>query len=753
MASSRSIPTVRARFGRFEFDLNSRELSCSGARVSIQDKPLQMLRLLLEADGQVVTREQIRSALWPDDTFVDFEHGVNTAVKKLRQALKDSAESPQYVETLPRVGYRLLVPVEWLEDSAGTKRNAHLVSMPSPASEPVRAPLAEREPRDSKRRRVVAVAALGMALVAIAVWFLTSHGYFSSRSSFHVTGSSKSDNGPSPIQRRRLTANPEDAPVTSAAISPDGKYLAYTDSTGFYLKLVETGETRPLPLPAAFTPAVESWFPDSVHLVVSWIEDTRKPPGLWITSVLGGTPRKLTDVGSFARVSPDGSQIAFLRGPWDDNEIWLVDSNGNSARKMTDGGADGFGPVSWSPDGTRFVSVRVSVERPEGQIQLYDAISGRAETIMTLSGLGQDVVWSRASVLYYSLAESPPNQDSSNLWSVRLDRRTGRLAGSATRVTDDRERIGSITATNDGRLLAALRYSFQTDVFLTTIEPVHKKLSPPQRFTLDQRNDFPSSWTPDSRAVLIVSNRDGVNHVFKQKIDETQPELFIGGKQDVWLPHMSPDGTEILYLISSEQVGPTDTVQLMSIPISGGPSRLVLEERGLVNYQCARLPSKTCVYGKLEREDYRFFSFDCSNGNRRELPIRMKKGSAINNWNLSPDGRYLAISETQNPYEGPRLRVISLADNSERLLSPSKLNLIFGVDWAANSKSIWLGGYIGRGWSARSGLINVDLNGQQTVAIEVRSLGILGGTPSPDGHRLALGTNSFSSNVWLLENP
>src|SRR5215469_12965961 len=98
MASSQSFPAVRARFGRFHLDLSSRELFRSGRRVRVQDKPLQILRLLLEAEGQVVSREQIRAALWPEDTFVDFEHGVNTAVKKLRQALDDSAEAPEFIE-------------------------------------------------------------------------------------------------------------------------------------------------------------------------------------------------------------------------------------------------------------------------------------------------------------------------------------------------------------------------------------------------------------------------------------------------------------------------------------------------------------------------------------------------------------------------------------------------------------------------------------------------------------------------------
>ena len=110
---------ARARFAWFQVDLSSGELFRSGVRVPIQEQPLQVLRLLVEAEGKVVTREQLRAALWPEDTFVDFEHGVNTAVKKLRQALEDSAERPKFVETLPKFGYRFIVPVEWTADSIG----------------------------------------------------------------------------------------------------------------------------------------------------------------------------------------------------------------------------------------------------------------------------------------------------------------------------------------------------------------------------------------------------------------------------------------------------------------------------------------------------------------------------------------------------------------------------------------------------------------------------------------------------------
>ena len=106
---------VRARsvrFGAFEVDLRSGELHKHGRRIKLQDQPFQVLALLLERSGEIVTREELRQKLWPADTFVDFDVGLNTAIKRLRDALADSAESPRYVETLPRRGYRFIASVE-----------------------------------------------------------------------------------------------------------------------------------------------------------------------------------------------------------------------------------------------------------------------------------------------------------------------------------------------------------------------------------------------------------------------------------------------------------------------------------------------------------------------------------------------------------------------------------------------------------------------------------------------------------------
>src|SRR6266481_3931903 len=106
-----SPPTSRTRFGGFEVDLRSGELHKQGIKIKLHDQPFQVLAALLEHPGELVTREHLHQKLWPADTFVDFDVGLNSAIKRLRDALGDSAEEPRYIETLPRRGYRFIAPL------------------------------------------------------------------------------------------------------------------------------------------------------------------------------------------------------------------------------------------------------------------------------------------------------------------------------------------------------------------------------------------------------------------------------------------------------------------------------------------------------------------------------------------------------------------------------------------------------------------------------------------------------------------
>jgi cholera toxin transcriptional activator len=134
---------LKYKFGEFEADLRAAELRRRGLRLKMQMQPFQVLIALLERPHDVVTREELRQRLWPEDTFVDFDHGLNTAVAKLRETLGDSASTPKYVETIAKRGYRFLADVEKMEErapvaqaepAAKVPQNAGLPASPSPLS-------------------------------------------------------------------------------------------------------------------------------------------------------------------------------------------------------------------------------------------------------------------------------------------------------------------------------------------------------------------------------------------------------------------------------------------------------------------------------------------------------------------------------------------------------------------------------------------------------------------------------------------
>ena len=140
-STSTSWPKI-IRFGVFEADLCSGELRKSGARIRVQEQPFQILAMLLQRPAEVVSREELRQKLWPSDTFVDFEHGVNSAVARLRDLLGDSADSPRYIETLPRRGYRFIAPVDGAITAQAKRRTSKRITsmavLPMAVSRPIR---------------------------------------------------------------------------------------------------------------------------------------------------------------------------------------------------------------------------------------------------------------------------------------------------------------------------------------------------------------------------------------------------------------------------------------------------------------------------------------------------------------------------------------------------------------------------------------------------------------------------------------
>src|SRR5213082_2138531 len=134
-------------FGAFEINLQSGELRKNGIRLRLSGQPFQVLSVLVEHPGEVVTREELHSRLWPADTFVDFDHGLNNAVARIREVLDDSSESPRYVETVPRRGYRFIAPLAELRPAISTPSAQESTVNPADQATP---------PKDSEPARLAA---------------------------------------------------------------------------------------------------------------------------------------------------------------------------------------------------------------------------------------------------------------------------------------------------------------------------------------------------------------------------------------------------------------------------------------------------------------------------------------------------------------------------------------------------------------------------------------------------------------------
>ena len=710
------------QFGVFEVDQRAGELRRNGARVKLQEQPFQILALLLERPGEVVTREELQSRLWPADTFVDFDHSLNAAVRRLRDALGDSAENPRFVETVARRGYRFLAPVN------GTA--------------PARVSEIAASPAKSTHKGWIITAAAILLLVGLGV------GLFLGRRTSPPLLSS------TPIVERRLTANPSEDPVRSAAISRDGKYLAFSDDTGSYLRQIDTGETHPLTLPEGFKAMPVCWLPDGSHILVTSVIGPEQQTGLWQGSTVGGSPRKLSDKGREAAVSPDGSQIVFLKGGVKSQELWLMRADGEQSRKLGGELGDLFRSPVWSADGKQIAFLR-GVYHPgeygvEPQIEILDVASNVRKVVMSHARFGPALAWTKDHLVYV-LDEVPPSQNDSNAWSVRIDPRTGTLVGAATRLTAGPGRVQYLSSTIDGKRLAYVKQGWQPDVYVARIEGNGTKLQAPRLLTLDERQDLPWAWTPDSKQVLFGSDRDGSFHIFRQSPEQTTPELLVGGKEQSMLPRLTPDGKQIVFFQYWPGFEQAQTVRMLRIPVTGGPPELVMEGRGFTNLQCARLPSTLCLYSQVDEKRLVFFSFDPLRGKGQEVAHVDDDLPYAYNWSLSPDGSTLAIAKASklDLSVKPEIRLLSLSDHNERTIRLKEWPRVSSIDWAADGRSLWVSTSTNAGTNA---LLNVDLQGRAWPVWEQTKMEVGWAIPSPDGRYLALWQASGDSNVWMIEN-
>jgi DNA-binding winged helix-turn-helix (wHTH) protein len=720
--------------------------------LQVEPKAFRVLLFLLRNPKRLVTKDEILNAVWNDCAVSD--NSLTRSVATLRRLLEDDSREPRFIATVPTVGYRFLCDVVAAEEVV-KRFDTEETHLP-PEIDTNNRPWEKEQIKsqfDPGRKRLSGLSLAGPCILVVGI-FAAGFLIRQAASTRDVFGAF----GPHLATEERITSNPPEAPVENAVLSRDGKYLAFHDNLGLYLRQIANGETRAWGLPKDFVAWPDDWFPDGTHLLVTRREGPSRTLSLWKLSLLGGNPEKLMDDAAGGSVSPDGSRIAYVPGPKFGSELWVMDSDGANSQRVAlarkpDQPNLGDGWIqrsAWSPNGTRLAYVESHLATTQADPQLYanslltrDANGGDLQVVLNDdSRLRSALSWTADGRILFAYLNNPTSErEDTGVDSISIDERTGKAAAAPQRVTQGQGWIGGLSATSDGKRLVVSRGNTTRQVFITEPDPTNHRWTAPRRLTLDTNESLATAWTADSKAVLFVSDRNGTWKLFKQNIDETTAEVFVEGRS-MRFPRLSADGLQVLYLVESQQDDHLLPASLMSKPLAGGPPRLVLRENGISNYQCARAPSHLCIFSRLIGSDHILASFDPEKGPGREI-TRIPSGGS--HWSLSPDGSRLALV-----LDSHRIRFLSPDSGAAHDVSLNDWP-VSNVDWSADGARLYIRSITPAGVPV---ILALNGAGKAEVVIEGRvDSNFTFFIQSPDGrHGILEIPTPDDNNAWMVEN-
>jgi len=593
--------TEPLRFGVFEVDPSARELRKRGVRIKLQEQPFAVLLILLEKPGQLITKEELQQRLWPADTFVEFDKGIYNAMKRLRETLGDEAETPRYIETLPRRGYRFIAPVN--------KPVAQAASAPAPEG--------GFEGSSPKIKWLLAVGTLAMLMSGIAIWRLARNHADASLPIEIVPllglPGMESDPSFSPDgnQVAFVMHNPDSSGIYTTVVggeksirvttdpgdhgprwSPDGRQLAFVryseQGVAIYVIPVLGGtEHRVYSSPAGINSRTVDWSPDGKFLAITEIAADRLHTWIALLSLADSTTKRLTSPSDQEEdcnpaFSPDGSTVSFVRGitPGVVSDVYVVPTSGGEPKRLTYDNTWIIGPPTWTPDGRDIV-----FSSTRGGLAGLWRVSVSGATPRPIVGVGVNAygpsMSRKGNQLVYQQTEFK-----NNIWRLNL--------------TDEKTRRGppSIVITDKGPGLA--RPHFSPDGSRIAFESNRLGYADIWACTSDGNNcgqltalhgtAGAVTWSPDGRDVAFEFRPKQHSEVYVAEVGGSPPRLletFPGA--DNGGPKWSRDGRWIYFY--SNHGG---SLEIWKTQLGGGPPVQVTTHGG--------------VFGE-ESWDGRFFYF------------------------------------------------------------------------------------------------------------------------------------------------
>ena len=627
------------RFGLFEVDLRAGELRKNGVKLKLQEQPFQILAMLLERPGEVITREQLRQQLWSADTFVDFDQGLNKAINKIRQALGDSAEHPRFVETLARRGYRFIAPLEG------------------------EAPAAQPQPDHRRSLRGIAAGLAILGVGAFAFWMirstpqlpqaplcalpLTSYPGREMFPTFSPDGNQvafaadkdQPDNLDIYVkligsaQPLRLTRHP--AGEYSPAWSPDGRQIAF-------LRELPAGKAAVLLMSALGEPATKlaeihrafpdlslsdffhdplgpylAWSVDGSSLIVVDKTSAAEPFSLFLLSIATRQKRRLTspDARSFGdsnpAFSPDGRTLAFSRMlNWGVSDLYLLSLSASlepvGRPKQLTWAPKGAMAPSWSPDGREvifssgpdFISSLWKVAVTGDRTAEWLPFAGDNSATPAISGRGRRLAYARRTF-------------DQNIWRVEVSGSQARAGQPISFISTTRFEGFPQFSPNGERIAFASDQSGSDEIWVC--DSAGSNAVP---LTALGDSGTPR-WSPDGEWIAFDSRRDGPHEVYVVSANGGQPRRLTTHPSSDIIPSWSRDGKWVYF--ASDRSG---EYQVWKMPAEGGEVIQVTQNGGLDAFES--LDGTSVYYAKWDERAASLWKVPVGGGQEVQLlnPIR-----------------------------------------------------------------------------------------------------------------------------------